>query len=291
MDFSSIGGDKSIDEGSVFSPKMLVIFAICLVVGIVFGVAFMSGQNANALLEMRTADAKKLRDAVKPKIADFNSVAEKIGKMSSDSPDGELAKELAAVDFALPGAALASVRIPLPGSVTDTVAQFAADTKELQTALDEHARLTNKVDAEEIKALLENNKALQENKAFGVIYDVEDVRKNSDKDNYQPKRGRLVGVKDYDKENNQYVIELLGSGDERKVPPEKIVPLEVKEILKTGGQNALHRYKWRVRNIKYLASKISKYSDSLQESLDRTASGEMDSPGAAPAAEEAPAEE
>ncbi len=243
FDVGSVGGDAGIDEGSVFSPKLLVIFAICVVVGVIFGVAFMSGQNASKLLDMRTEDAAALRDAVKPKVAEFESVAEKIQKMDSDTPNGELAKELAEVDFALPGAALASVRIPLPGGVTDTVAQFAADTKELQNALDEHSRLTNKVDAEEIKAILENNKALQENRAFGVIYDVDDVRKNSDSDNYQPKRGRLVGVKDYDKENNQYVIELLSSGEERKVPPQKIIPLEVKEILKTGGQNAMQRYK------------------------------------------------
>lgn len=271
---------------------MLVIFAICLVVGIVFGVAFMSGQNASRLLEMRTEDARSLRDAVKPKVADFQAVAEKIQKMNSDTPNGELAKELAEEDFALPGSALAAVRIPLPGGVTDTVAQFAADTKELQTALDEHARLTNKVDAEEIKAILENNEALQENRAFGVIYDVEDVRKSSAEDNYQPKRGRLVGVKDYDKENNQYVIELLGSGEERKVPPEKIIPLEVKEILKTGGQNALARYKWRVRNLKYLAGKISKYTGSMQDSLNVAADGDMEAsaPAAEPAAAEEPAE-
>lgn len=267
-----------------------MLFAICAVVGIVFGVAFMSGQNASALLEMQTEDAQKLQEAVKPKVDEFQTVVEKISKMNSNTPDATLANELAEYDFVVPGAILASVRIPLPAGATDTVSQFAADTQHLKTLIDDHKRLTTKVDAEEIQAILENNKALQDNRAFAVMYDVDDVRKNSEGEKYQPKPGRLVGVKDYNQEKNVYEIEFLGAGRTGEVTPEKIVPIETSQILKTGGQNAMQRYSWRVRNLKYYANKINGYVDSMQNSLATAASGDMEAVPPAPAVA-APAEE
>lgn len=290
MDIMS-GGGQDIDKVQVFSPKMFVLFAICGVVGIVFGVAFMSGQNANALLEIRKNDAKSLAKTATPKIAEFDSVVEDVKKLDPNIPDPDLAKKLAETDFALPGSVLSTVTIPLPGSATDLVAQYTADTTHLKTLLDHHARMTTKVDSEELEQLAENNKALEGNKAFGILFDAEHVRKNSESEKYVPKEGRLVGVKDFDKEKNVFQVEFLGSGNEGEVPPEKFIPISVTQILKSGGQNALSRHQKRVRNIQYYTKKIDDYTGNIVDALDAAAAGDESAPAAVdsePAAEPEP---
>lgn len=285
LDLADVGAAKGLESGKTFSPPVIGAMAACFVIGIALMWAAMSSANANALVAMQEEDAVNIRDAVKPKLDNFQELNEKILQMDATTPNPELAAELAKADFVVPGAILSTVRVPLPGSVTDSVAGYAADSYMLKSLLEEHDRLTNKADKEELDEILKGNEAIQNNKAFAVVFDPQDVIKNSGSEDYQPKRGQLVGIRDFKEESKKYEIEILGAGRLGEVEPQKIIPIETSQILKSGGQNALSRYQYRVRNLKYHATKIANYVPNLRDSLESAASGEMGE-----AASEAPAE-
>ena len=292
MDIPLAPGDtRGLESGKSFSVPVIGAMAVCFVVGMAIMWAAMSSVNANALVAMQEEDAINVRDAVKPKVQNFQELAQKITTMDPNAPDGALATELAAADFVVPGAILSTVRVPLPGSVTDSVAGYAADSYMLKALLDEHVRLTNKADKEELEQILKGNEAVQNNKAFAVMFDHQDVVKNSKAEDYQPKRGRLVGVRDFKDETKKYEIEFLGSGNLGEVDPQQIIPIDTAQILKSSGQNALSRYQFRVRNLRFHATKMANYTPNLLDSLDSAASGEPAGGAAEAPAEAAPAPE
>lgn len=268
---------------------MIAALAVAALVGAAFSWAGMSAVNANQLIEIRQNDAKKLRDAVKPKVANFEETNAKIAKLSGLAPDLDLAKDIADDDFVVPGSVLASVTIPLEGMATDNVANYAADTTALKQMLNDHVRYTS-ADAEELQKISDENKAVQENAGFGVVVDPKKIAENFDKEGFVHERGRLVGFKKFLEKEGKVEITILPAGDVRQVEVNQFVPIEAAEILKAGGQNALQRHKMRIANIKFKANQIEKYRDSLVDSLEMAAGGTSSGAAAAPA-KEAPAEE
>ena len=188
---------------------MIAAMVVTFLVGIAVMYALMSSVNANALVAMQEEDAANLAKAATPKIQAFQEVAEKIAKLDASAPNGALATELASAEFVIPGSILSNVRVPLPAGVTDSVTGYAVDSAQLKALLEEHARQINKVDQEELEQILKGSEAVQNNRAFAVIYDYEDVIKNASSEDYQPKRGVLVGVRDFKKESKKYEIEFL----------------------------------------------------------------------------------
>lgn len=289
FDITDVSGAATMDSGRAFSPAVLGLAVVAFLIGVALMWATMSSVNANKLVTMQEEDAAALKAAVTPKVQNFTELHDKIMALNETQPNPEAAEALAATDFAVPGAVLATVRVPLSGGVTDTVSQYAADTQMLKSLLDEHRRLTTKVDKEELEQLLSGEEAIKNNPAFGVLFDVKDVVKNADKDGYEPKAGTLVGVRGLDEKEKKYDVEYLGSGNLGKVEPSNLILLEKSQILKSGGQNALTRYTQRVRMLKYHADRINKYAPHLVTQLDRAVGGE-EGAAAAPAAEEPAAE-
>ncbi len=276
FDITNVSGAAEMDQGSAFSKSAIGLATVTFIVGIALMWATMSSVNANQLLSMQEEDAQKLTTAVKPKVQEFIDISDEIMEMSYTAPNLELAEKLGKAEFAIPGGILASVRVPLSGGLTDSVAQYAADSAMLKTMLQDHQRMTAKVDKEEITQILNGEEAVKNNKAFGVVYDVQDVMKNADSEDYQPKRATLVGVRDFKEDEKKYEIEYLSSGKLAFSEPKNLILLDKAQILKAGGQNALTRYTNRVKNIKYQTDKMKKYAPSLLESLERAASGEVE---------------
>ncbi len=283
IDLSAIGGG-GFEAGKTFSAPVIGALVVATFIGAAFMWAIMSSWNANQLLEIQQNDAIKLRDAARPKIAAFTELAEKIAKMPTVSPDFDAADALTTADFAISGAVLSNVTIPLPGTTTDSVSTYAADSAQLKQMLADHKRYTNGVDRDELTKLMEDNKAVEENAGFGIVINPQAIADKWDKDDYRPQMGTLVGFKKVIEESKKVEIAILPAGDIRQVPLNEFIPIDKAQILKAGGQNAMQRYAYRVKNIKFQANKISQYTESLLTSLDIAA-------GNAPAAAAAPVEE
>ena len=268
---------------------MIGALVVAAVIGAVFSWALNSSLTANQLIEIQENDAMRLRDAVKPRVAAFEELATKINSMSNSAPQFDLVEELSKAEFAVAGSILTTVTIPLPGTTMDNVANYAADTIQLQQMISDHRRYTNDVDKEELLKLIEDNKAVQENMGFGVLINPETIAENYKKDDYRPPMGMLVGVKSMVEDQKRVEITILPAGDVRQVPYAEFVGLDPSAILKAGGQNALARHSLRVRNLKFQVHKISQYTTAMLDSLEVASGGEAGSAPAAPAA--APAEE
>ena len=122
--------------------------------------------------------------------------------------------------------------------------------------------MTNQVDKEELSASKEQNKLL-ENDHFGVVFDYEDALRRGGDDGYEPKRGRLVILKELMKEEKKVRYELPGATGERVSAIQGIIPLAKRELVKTAGSSALDRYRKRVDNLKFQTRVVSNYIDGL----------------------------
>lgn len=265
----SIGND--IDAAPVFSKGTLVLFAICLVVGSVFGYAASTTMYTNEINSARSADAQKILDVVKPKVEAFREAIPKIAALSETAPDFEATKAIG-TEFALDGSPLGGPRVLIGQAAIDSVMTYAIESQMLAAMLKEHERLTN-ADREEIEQLAKDNEIL-ENQFFGVTFDYVHALKNGGEANYVPKEGRLViGRGPVEGDSSKIKIELPGSGQESEVAIQGYIPIGKQQIMRSAGQNALTRYQSRVRQIKFQSQKIEKALEGVTASLQAVVEG------------------
>jgi hypothetical protein len=265
----SIGND--IDAAPVFSKGTLVLFAICLVVGSVFGYAASTTMYTNEINSARSDDAQKILDVVKPKVDAFREAIPKIAALSETAPDFEATKAIG-TEFALDGSPLGGPRVLIGQAAIDSVMTYAIESQMLAAMLKEHERLTN-ADREEIEQLAKDNEIL-ENQFFGVTFDYVHALKNGGEANYVPKEGRLViGRGPVEGDPSKVKIELPGSGQESEVAIQGYIPIGKQQIMRSAGQNALTRYQSRVRQIKFQSQKIEKALEGVTASLQAVVEG------------------
>jgi hypothetical protein len=256
------------DRTPAFSKGVVVIFAICLAVGVVVGYAVSTTVFQNEISSARVSDAQGLKETFSKKIAAFNEALPQIMALKDTSVDFAAAEALTKSDFVVGGNLLANNRILIGQVAIDQITSYTTDSQLLGAMLLEHHRLTNTVDKEELDQLKEENKILEAD-YFGVVFDYKHALKSGGDEGYLPKEGTLVISRGpVEEEPGKLKVEYPGSGNEGTIEMVGYIPIGKSQILKSGGANATTRYQWRVRQIKFQADKISKYSENVITALD-----------------------
>jgi len=256
------------DRAPAFSKAVIIIFALCFIGGLVFGYAASTSMFQNEINSARVSDATGLKETFSKKIAAFNEALPKIMALNDTTVDFAAAEALTKSDFVVGGNLLANNRILIGQVAIDQITSYTTDSQLLGAMLLEHNRLTNTVDKEELEQLKEDNKILEAD-FFGVIFDYKHALKSGGDEGYLPKEGTLVISRGpVEGEPGKLKVEYPGSGNEGTVDMVGYIPIGKSQILKSGGANATTRYQWRVRQIKFQADKISKYSENVITALD-----------------------
>ncbi len=256
------------DRAPAFSKAVIIIFALCFVGGLVFGYAGSTSMFQNEIDAARVSDAQGLKDTFSKKIAAFNEILPKIMALKETSVDFATAEELTKSDFMAGGSLLANNRLLIGQVAIDQITSYTTDSQLLGAMLLEHNRLTNTVDKEELEQLKEDNKILEAD-FFGVVFDYKHALKSGGDEGYLPKEGTLVISRGpVEGEPGKLKVEYPSSGNEGTVDMVGYIPIGKSQILKSGGANANTRYQWRVRQIKFQADKIAKYSENVITALD-----------------------
>lgn len=263
-------GDE-MDKAPAFSKATLFIFLACFGGGLVFGYGVSTSMFQNEINTARTEDAKALRASFGEKITAFNEALPKIMAMSDTTVDFEGAAALAKLEFAASGNQLSNNRLLIGQVAIDNVTSYTTDSQMLAGMIAEHNRLTNTVDKEELEQLMADSK-VADNDFFGVVFDYKHALKSGGEEGYLPKEGQVViGRGPAEDQPGKFKVEYPATGSEAIIDMIAYIPIGKNQIIKSGGQTALTRYQWRVRQIKFQADKISKYTESVLTSLDAVA--------------------
>ena len=251
------------------SPKFIIGAIIAALIGSVFGYAAATTLNNRQLVEMRKNDAIAVRKKLKGKVAAFKEANTLIQSLNGKNVDYAAAAKLKGIDFKVGASVFASNRLLLGGEAITKITQFTTDSIALSSLVKDHDRATNKLDIEEIKKLIEKNKILSQQ--LGVVYDYTRAAKNVDKEGFFNKPGQLAKfVRKSKEDKNKIVIKVIGgAGEESEVDSRQFIRIRGKDVLRVNGKNALSRYEFRVRNLKYKAGKIAKYVDSIDVALSK----------------------
>jgi hypothetical protein len=259
---ADLSAQFGLEKGRTFSTPVVVLGLVVAFIGGVFGWIAATSRVERNLDSIRTADAQKIRTVLQEKTVQFKTAAGLIAEMSATDADFEATGKLAEVEFDLKGNILGGDKLLVGAAVIDNVMTYSSDSALLRVMIKEHYRMTNQVDKEELTASKEQNKLL-ENDHFGVVFDYEDALRRGGDAGYEPKRGRLVVLKEFLKEEKKVRYELPGTTGDRLAAIQGIIPLAKREIVKTGGSSALDRYRKRVDNIKFQTRVIATYVDGL----------------------------
>lgn len=265
----SVGNDM--DAAPVFTKGVIGLFGACLVAGLVFGYGLSTTMYTNEIDSARTADAERILGAVKPKVDAFREALPKMMAISETSADFEAVKNIG-TDFVLDGNPLGAPRLLIGQPAIDSVTSYVVESQLLHAMLKEHDRITTTVDKEELEKLAEDNKIL-ENDFFGVTFDYVYALKNGGSENYVPKEGQFVIGRGPAEDVTKFKVEYPGTGRVDEVPLQAYIPIGKQQIVRSSGQNALTRYQWRVRQIKFQAAKMEKTLDGVSTSLQSVIEG------------------
>ncbi len=252
---------------------MLIIIGVVLVAGLVFGYFVAHSGHHRQVDTARTADAKSIRDGLKPRIERLQEAALTINELKLDRVDFEAADALAAVELGATGNLLGGSRLLLGPDLVTGITSYVSDSTMLTKMLAQHKQLTNE-DRAEIEQLVSGNEALERD-MFAVVFDYRDMIRRGGEDNYSPKRGRLVTIKSLDRdEEGKVEFQFLNSDKGDKTEMQGFIPLQKGDIIKSAGDNALQRYEKRVRDIKIQSNMLVTYAPQLLDRLSKLADRE-----------------
>lgn len=263
--------DLALVKTATFSPMMLGLFAVLLVIGLIFGWTASVSINSNKLYNAQTADAERILQSVKPKVDNFETALERIKKLSGTTVDFEAASELAKADFAI-DAGVFGDNLLLGPALVGQLTDYMVNSALLRSMLAEHNYMTNTVDKKELEQIGENNQLLDKEN-FAVLFDYNYLAKNSGSDSYEPRAGRLVTVASLEKDaDGKIEVEFLHSNDTAKTLIQGILPLAKSELLKSGGPDALQRYQKRLELIMRMSQQVDAKTRPMLEGLEKLSS-------------------
>jgi DNA-binding transcriptional regulator GbsR (MarR family) len=249
----------------------MILLGVMLVVGVIFGVFVSNSMTTREIREARSNDAARILEEIKPKLEAYDTVKKSINGLNPSEPNFETAGSMADQEIAPDGNLLGGNRLLLSPTAIDYVTSYTVDSNMLAQMLDEHKRITTKVDKKELEQLAEGNEIVKKDK-FALLFDYGHLAKQSGSESYVPKPGRLVTVKNLEKnEEGKIQVELLGSDRTIDTKIQGIIPIQKSEMMKTGGQNAMQRYSKRVRDLQNQVKRIEQYRELLTGELEELA--------------------
>lgn len=252
---------------ATFSPMVLGLLGVVLVVGVGFGWAASSSLNNSSVYNAQTEDGARLHTALQPKIEEFNKAKAMVAQLSPDSPDFEAAEALSKFDFAVDSNLLGGGRLLLGPKLIGELTGYNVDSAMLTEMLVDHHNMTNNVDKKELELIQQNSEVLDKDQ-FAVLFDYRHLSTTSGSDDYSPRPGRLVTVTSLEKdEEGKVEVEFLNSSSTAKTLLQGLLPLQKSDILKSSGPDALQRYKQRVERIKVMTERVDNRVNPLMTDL------------------------
>ena len=311
---SHVEVDESVAKKSVFSPAMIGLAVGMLVLGVAGGYMVSSVSNAHQLQSAQENAGARAYTSLVPSVEASKKAVAMIGAIAQDPTT---------VNYEIPTKMAELAIVPknpqingfLGSSNIQNINLYMAKAGALRQLIKQHERMTNVVDKEELKKLEEDNKVIQGNKKFAVMYNHkallnhlkskakkgEKVSSGAADKGYKPPAGRLVLLDEW-KTDDEGTVEFtsLSSNQKNRRSVLDVVPIDASEILKTGGQNALQRYMKRVKTLQYYAQDLQTKGMAdllgpIKELAERggekvNAAAATATPAAAPAAKEEAAE-
>ncbi len=261
------------------SPVQLLSFiggvGIIVLISILVGYVFGNGSQVRQLYDAQSADAKRVLEAVEPKLTKVNSLLAAAQKHDGLSPDPAVIEALSERDFVLEPESIAQDRLLLGAEATTLLMRFSADSKVLADLLKRHQTMTTRVDKKELEELAKAD-AAGKAAGFAIIFDAQRYTSNLEsKDQKPPLEGRLYvldSTDTIDKDGEKHVkLRSPSSGKELDWSLRRLILLDKKEMLKSSGPNALRRYERRHKEIAAKLKEMSQYSDALVTKLSEMA--------------------
>lgn len=283
----SLDEDLSIEEEDTFSTTVLALMAVILVVGVVFGYFAAESLRNRALYQARTDDASTILEEMRPKLENFQTVFETVQQMDPSKVQYDKAKTLADTDVALTPSVLPGNRLLLGRELTGLLTRYMVDSQQLASLLQEHNRLTNQVEREELEELRGSDGEKVSEEIYGIVFDYRSLVQNVRRTGFVPSQGRLArleglpGQGDEQKGDNsgdeqsededgeeipegQVRFELLNGTESGTVATQSVIPISRQQMRSAvSGKNAFERYRQRMGQIARLTEDINGYSERL----------------------------
>jgi len=283
----SLDDDLSIEEEDTFSTTVLALMAAILVVGVVFGYFAAESLRNRALYQARTDDASTILEEMRPKLENFQTVFETVQQMDPGKVQYEKAKTLADTDVALKPSVLPGNRLLLGRELTGLLTRYMVDSQQLASLLQDHNRMTNQVDREELEELRGRDGEKVSEEVYGIVFDYRSLVQNVRRTGFVPSQGRLArleglpGQKDDEEGGNsddeeggdedgeeipegQVRFELLNGTESGTVATQSVIPISRQQMRSAvSGKNAFERYRQRMGQIARLTEEINGYSERL----------------------------
>ena len=276
-------GLEDLDGGSMFSPPVLVLFAVLAMVGIVFGFLAAQSNQTRAVEQTRIDDATALQERLEETVEEFYAAQEIIDGLDPMNVDFEAAEQLGELNFNYDPRFLPGNRILLGDRIVGPLHEYIADARWLHQLAVEHSRATTGADREELEAFIsDREEALDEGDQVAVVFDLPNLQRHFIQDEepseYNPLKGRLVGVAEDAEPNDDGQIEVFvfAAGSSDRVDVRSLVPIVESDFLDIDTDNAMQRYSSRVAQMQDLADELDSDIERLMEAVSETA--EADSP-------------
>lgn len=274
-------GDGLLNQG-VLTNKVLVLLAVCLGVGLLFGIFGTSSYQSRSLYNARTSQAQQVLKELQPKIENYGKVRKKVQglDLTGDTYDLETAKELANLPVAFDMTAVGANNLLLGSEITSMLQAYMVQSERLQQMLKSHHKKT-KNDKKELERLTKKSEGDKEKKegekegsgedgseTYVIWFPFKKYKQAVGQEDYKPDyfSGRLVKAKSLEPgEDGNIEVVVPDSGASKKVNPRGLVPITRDQLL--SGDDALQRYKRRVGQIKQLVKQMKAQPKQLEKKV------------------------
>jgi len=274
-------GEGLLDQG-ILTTKVIVLLAVCLGIGLVFGIVGTSSFQGRSLYNARTQQAQQVYEELEPKVVNFRKVRKKAQglDLQGDNYDLETAKELANMSVAINMREIAANNLLLGSEITSLLQKYIVQSERLEQMLKSHEKKTVE-DKKALERLTKESKGGEEGQDGGkegsgddgeetyvIWFPFKKYKAAVGKEDYKPDyfTGRLVKAESLEpgEEGNIEVV-VPGSGASKKVNPRGLVPITREQLL--SGDDALQRYKRRVGQIKQLVKRMKAQPKQLEKKV------------------------
>ncbi|MFB6262207.1 MAG: hypothetical protein ABEL76_01090 [Bradymonadaceae bacterium] len=280
--------ELDLDGQSGLDAATLALSGLVLLVGIAFGYVATTTYQFRQMYKERTRAAKRVLEAVKPKVQAYESLKSTIETLDPNEVEFEKAKKLAEKEIAVDATVFGRDRLVLGPQRTSLLTSYLVDAERLAEAIDEHRRLT--VEQPHKKRLKEiagrgggDGKKKEKDGGkkggtgdgetrYGVVFDFQHLKRNALTDGYKPHEGKIVKLLNFDSPKKGKVkFRLPDKQRVHETKLESVVPLSRGDVLTSGGRNAFELYKERVQNLKLRIKKIGPTPRQLIQKLEELA--------------------
>ncbi len=291
----SLDDDLSIEEEDTFSTTVLGLMAAILVIGVVFGYFAAESLRNRALYQARTDDAGTILEEMRPKLENFQTVFETVQQMDPNKVQYDKVKTLAGAEVALKPSVLPGNRLLLGRELTGLLTRYMVDSQQLASLLQEHSRLTNEVEREELEALRGGADKEVSEEIYGIVFDYRTLVQNVRRTGFVPSQGRLARLEGLPSQKDeqggedsgdpegegddgeeipegQVRFELLNGTESGTVATQSVIPISRQQMRSAvSGKNAFERYRQRMGQIARLTEEINGYSERLMNQFESMA--------------------